>query len=542
MKKIKRLGICLMGFACLACPATGQKYREGVKYYKCGIPLMAKAMLLDELKQGGVRQAETCYYLGELYWSDRQKDSAYYYYSKGLEADPVFVFNKIGEGKITLEKDPVAAKRCFAEVASGKNKKNPDILLAIAKAYAAYGMKEADGYLEKAREADPHNPALYVFLGDRMFAADKNGEACAKYEQAVHFDPSCTEAYVKYARIYANTGNPQAGLNMLRQLQENDPESLIADHEMAELYYKSAHYKEAAEAYGRCIVSPYCTDKERVHLATILFYYGNYERSLKLAEAVLQHESSNTVMKRILMYDLIELKEYDKARIAAADFFATAFAADLISQDFMYDARLLMTGKAFRRAVSQYEKALEMDSARVDLYKELANAYEKLNCYDSAIVFYTCFMEKGGRNVTLADYFTLGRYHYFVGNTADSIGSGLNIRQNHMYAADSLFAYVAEKAPDSYLGSFWRARVNSALDSESAEGLAKPYYEAAAAILEKNSGKNVRLLVECYSYLGYYYYLKKEIPQSQEYWNKILDIDPQNEIAQKALTGIREGR
>lgn len=36
--------------------------------------------------------------------------------------------------------------------------------------------------------------------------------------------------------------------------------------------------------------------------------------------------------------------------------------------------------------------------------------------------------------------------------------------------ADSMFSFVAEKVPDSYLGHFWRARVNSALDPENRQG------------------------------------------------------------------------
>lgn len=51
-------------------------------------------------------------------------------------------------------------------------------------------------------------------------------------------------------------------------------------------------------------------------------------------------------------------------------------------------------------------------------------------------------------------------------------------------SADSVFHAIAEAAPDSYLGNFWRARANSALDPETTQGLAKPFYEEVAALLE----------------------------------------------------------
>ena len=46
-------------------------------------------------------------------------------------------------------------------------------------------------------------------------------------------------------------------------------------------------------------------------------------------------------------------------------------------------------------------------------------------------------------------------------------------------------------------------------------------------------------LVECNSYLGYYYFVKEDYNQSKLYWNKILEIDPGNETATKALGGIK---
>ena len=98
---------------------------------------------------------------------------------------------------------------------------------------------------------------------------------------------------------------------------------------------------------------------------------------------------------------------------------------------------------------------------------------------------------------------------------------------------------MATKVPDNYLGNFWRARANSLLDPETTEGLAKPYYEAALAILESKPDASKSLIVECESYLGYYYFVKNDFPTSKVYWNKILAIDPANETAKKALEGIK---
>ena len=62
---------------------------------------------------------------------------------------------------------------------------------------------------------------------------------------------------------------------------------------------------------------------------------------------------------------------------------------------------------------------------------------------------------------------------------------------------------------------------------------------AALSILEQKPDATKSVLVECNSYLGYYYFVKEDYNQSKQYWNKILEIDPENETATKALGGIK---
>ncbi|MDD6671494.1 MAG: hypothetical protein PUE52_06765, partial [Prevotella sp.] len=82
-------------------------------------------------------------------------------------------------------------------------------------------------------------------------------------------------------------------------------------------------------------------------------------------------------------------------------------------------------------------------------------------------------------------------------------------------------------------------RINSTLDPETKEGLAKPFYEALANSLAANTNRdntdNIRL-VEAYRYLGYYYLVQDDKATADTYWNKVLEIDPENETAKQALS------
>jgi tetratricopeptide (TPR) repeat protein len=140
-----------------------------------------------------------------------------------------------------------------------------------------------------------------------------------------------------------------------------------------------------------------------------------------------------------------------------------------------------------------------------------------------------------------------GRDCYFAAGSIDSVAIAANpqdsiVKKELYQKADSVFAELVKRIPDNYLGYFWRARVNALIDPETTQGLAKPYYEQTVAILEKSDNKNngnKRELIESYQYLGYYYYLKEDFPNSKLYWNKILEIDPSHAVAKQALEGLQ---
>ena len=213
---------------------------------------------------------------------------------------------------------------------------------------------------------------------------------------------------------------------------------------------------------------------------------------------------------------------------------------------------LLEELKKYDEAVGQYEKAVELDPTKTDLYKNISSVYEQKNDYKKAIGAYHKYYSSLEKEKQTPDLqFQLGRLYYGAGTQPDSLTINVEERKQALMSADSVFQVISEAAPDSYLGNFWRARANSALDPETTQGLAKPFYEEVAALLEsKNDPHYNSALVECYSYLGYYYLLAIENPtlkaeakankeKSKEYWSKILAIDPANATAKRALDGIK---
>jgi hypothetical protein len=131
----------------------------------------------------------------------------------------------------------------------------------------------------------------------------------------------------------------------------------------------------------------------------------------------------------------------------------------------------------------------------------------------------------------------LGKLYYNQGNDSTVTAE---VKKTAFLNADSIFAAVAVIEPEVYRANFWRARANAALDPETTLGLAKPFYEQTVAMVEpKNDARYNAVLIECYSYLGYYTLLQKDNAGSIVFWNKILVLNPNNATAKKAIAGIQ---
>lgn len=524
----------LAGSALSAWSADNQK---AIEYFQSGFPEYAKAILLNNLQDPSTNKEEAYFNLGEIYFALDMPDSASYYYQKGLETNPNSIANKVGAAKLKIQSDPKAAEEVFKEIVSGKNKKNPEYYTRIGQAYLDNGnLEEALRYAEKAKQADMKYADAYLLHGD-IYAAEKNaGKAAEQYEQAIYFDQAHRQGYIKYARLFASV-NADRAIEMLNKLLALDAQSAIAYRELAEVYYANNQFAKAAQAYEQFVsLDNFYAESEMARYATILFYNKDFKKSAEIALEVLKKNPNNFVMQRLLMYDAVELKDYNIAIDYANNFMNQADTSKYIYLDYRYYGTLLSKVGEKEKAYKQLEKALQIDPSKIELYKELGNMYEADGDYENAIRQHTNFIENGAEQVTLADYYSLGRLNYFA--ASDTLPQHVANRDKYLAGADSAFAKVAEQAPDNYLGYFWQARTNSLKDPNSDLGLAKPYYEKVAEILEAK-GTNKNQLIEAYSYLGYYLYIKGQLAESIPYWEKILALEPDHAVAKQALEGIK---
>jgi len=285
------------------------------------------------------------------------------------------------------------------------------------------------------------------------------------------------------------------------------------------------------------------------------------------------------VLNRLQMYVAAKTLNIEAGLKYAEKFFSlqkNQEVNDYIVLDYSMYASLLKEAKMFDEAMEQYKKVLQMDSTAVDNYKEMATIAGSKRQSGIAADYLKLFVEKKGADkVDITDYFQLGRYYYsaYTLRNAEDTAAILNryhdaafltaISENklqqdsllenkamfiekavkyYLKQADKAFDAVIERNPETYQGYLWKARVQSLMDPDSELGLAKPYYEKVVELLIDREDKTKIIndsLLESYKFLGFYFYLKEDKPNIFLYWNKVLEVDPDNEDAKKVLKSIK---
>ena len=109
-------------FSLLSVSAKAADNRVGIDFYESGMMGSAKIFFLNNLPAltDPSARAEAYYYLGECYLTLGQRDSARFYYDKGVAVQPDYPYNRIGQGGLKLKNDPSGAESLFKEALGTK--------------------------------------------------------------------------------------------------------------------------------------------------------------------------------------------------------------------------------------------------------------------------------------------------------------------------------------------------------------------------------------------------------------------------------------
>ena len=545
------LALALFGSSVFASYADG--YKDGVEYFQAGQEENAEIVLLQTLDEAATDKAEAYYYLGWIELNKGNLDKASEYFELGVKANPEYAYNYVGKGAVALKKGNVDAAKDFFKEAEKINKKDAKIRVDIARAYynadkVKYN-KQWNDALKDAKKKDKKESAIYIFEGDVFADEQKYGDSAGYYEMAITFDAERPIAYVKYANTYFRI-NPTVAIQKLEEIVAKNPNSALAQRELAEKYYENNHWTKAAEQYKNVIDNPnhFASDDERY---VVLLYFGkNYQESLSRAQAQLQKTPTSFLMKRMVFLNQAALEQYAEAEKSAIDFFGSASADNLLSSNdyTTYGDVLKKLGKE-EEALGEYEKAVEINPDKVELLKDLSSAYstaatattdsvKAANYHLKSAELYKKFIDKGDYSTN--DLFVLaGRYQNVIATALND-----TLKSKAFEKANKVIDEVLERVPDDYRIAQRKARIALTYEgNDRSKGLAVAPYNQMMEILNNDTtideSKKKEAFMEAYMYIAAHYLAIKDSATAKSYYLKYLELDPTNEALKKYIENMK---
>ncbi len=551
--------LLLPAFLFAQSPDPAMKLLEMKQYNK------AKSAFIGNLKSRN--SVSDWYYLEKIYIMQNQVDSAKYCCSQLTAANPKSILVQLAQALIDLS----SGNQIQALNQLDKTQKNAtsakDVGSLTETGLLRFQAGDTAGWilpLSLASQIDPKNPLpyttaghIYLLMSDQFKQQRFIGLASGRYEQALYNDPGNLEAGTNEAGLFMRGGNYSEAEEYLDRVLSKDSNYIPALQIYGELSFQRGSYEKASLLFGRYMAIAEFNDKDLFRYITILYFNREFKKADTLLSPVLDTEPANAVLLRLKAYIAYELGNYAEGMLAIKKFFdlrADADTSKIIPTDYEYAGKLFSQTGNDSLGIVYLEKAIEMDPTRIALFEDISRSYEKQKKYLEAVSCYDKLIAYRNGNVSLVIYFNKGKDLLLLANEVVSTSDSLQ-RPLYLANAASAFSKLIELSPNSHLGYLWHARTAAATDPETTLGLAKADYEKTISILEQKTDREKYRtdLIEGYRYMGYYTYLQydsaktnKNNPEKEQYkilslgyWQKVLGLDPENEVAKKAINALK---
>lgn len=525
--KLKSLFAFMLG--ALAVSGSAQGFKDAVEYFRADQPEEAEIIINRTINDPATDKSMANYFLGKIALQRENFENAKNFFEKGITVNPNNGYNYVGLGEIALNQGNESVANDFFKQASKLAKKDAVLLSEIARAYynadATAYQDDIQKYLKNARKADKDCPAIYILEAD-MLAPVNIGESAGYYEMAMSAQDGVNypEAFVKYARTYFPV-NPKYAIDGLKKLLELQPNSALAQRELAEKYYDNDQLTMAAEQYGKYIQNPNHFKRDEQRYVGLLYFGKKYDESNALAAKLLSEDPDNFYMKRMRMYNYAALEDYQNALVEGEKFFNAK--GDFIANDYKTFGDIYIALGQDSIGIVQYEKALIVEPEKASLYKDISQIYTAAEIYDKAADAHEKFIELEPEHTT-NDLMILARRYQNAAATSDTCTV-----EHDVYADKAIktIEIVYEKAPNNLQVLSARSRIYLIANNNEMNDEVEQQLVEILAILDAdpaNTTNRKQDYIFALNLLGKYN-LSKDREKAKAYYNRFLEINPENE-------------
>lgn len=526
---------------------NAQGYKDGIDFYKIGKLDDAQELLERNLDKAGTNKAEVYYYLGQVALKKDDTGTAKAYYDKGVQANPNYAYNYVGQGAVALKNGNAKEAENLFKQAEKLTKKDPKMAIAIANAYYmadpnAYA-KQIDKQKKNAFKWNPNDPDYYIFVGDDLAHHQEWGQAAGQYELAFQREPANIESRVKFSNVDFFL-NENRAVEALEELLTLVPNSALVQRELAEKYYEASSIKgnvaKAVEHYGTYYNNPNHFAKDEIRYAQLLWMSKDYDKAIDVCNGLIANADNPTNRffgYRLKFYNQCGKQDWEGAAATGAEFFALPEneSTPYLVSDYSYYATALNRTNRGAEAVATFEKAIAQYPDNADLRSQLANVYNASKDYVKAAEVLQGIVDSGKYDAS--DLYRLANaYRKVADNTTDETAKQAAIAKARTAIRESI-----EKEPGDLSNLNMLAQIELSAENNEYTGGALNAYKNLIDAVNKNPGdENANYYYMMgYRYLATYYSKQGQMAVAKDYYTKWLQYDPENENLRKFVDQLK---
>ncbi|MGL4584617.1 MAG: tetratricopeptide repeat protein [Flavobacterium sp.] len=509
----------------------------------------AKA-ILKSLVESKPNDGINYYYLGDVLLQEEEVESARTYFEKGIAVKSKGFLNFIGLGQLALDDNNVVlAKENFDKALKSIRKKDYNEQLLVASAYlnSKHNQpKEAIAIAQAVIASDYTNANAYNVLGKAYLAENNFNEAFSAFRNAISYDENLLDAKLQLAIITKRGRGFAEAIKACEEILVVNPNYAPALREIADSYYlwsisdnanKTSYVNKADDYYQKYLVASDNSVEARVKYADFLLVTGDYIKLEKLASSLSKEEGVNNKINRYLGYAGYHNANYTVA-IQGLEKYLTK-AKKVIGRDHLYlGLSYLNTAKDnsgyYAKGVEQLQKAVNVEPSVAEEFHAIGlDLSKKGNLKEAIDVFSVSAAIKTQPNYTYDNYYAA--YCYYLLGRDDASGNNEGV----LNQADKYFAIAIQADPKLAEAYFFKARANRLLKGDEAYKRMFDAYSGYLKVIGEEGGlskaDNKDRVVEAYTSIATYHANKKENSEAIAMFNKVLELDPQNEFAKNTI-------
>jgi len=522
--------------------------------------------ILQNLVTKKAKVGENYFYLGQIHLINDKVDSAAYVFGQGLTNAPKETLNNVGMGLVDLINGNAGeAESKFATATAKLGKKDYLPLYYIGRAYIHApkpDLAKALEYLTQAKSKNQKDPLIFVALGDAYVAMGESSQAYVNYREALNIAPNMLAPKIGQAVISRRAQAYDVVLEQLTKLISENPNHAPLYRELAETYYRWSlkapedQYRDinnkALENYRKYLsLTGDVSVEGRTRYADFLVYSGNYDELKTVSQELIGMQGVDAKVYRYLGYTtFVQDKDYAKAAEYMNTLFSLVRPERLIPRDYLYAGLSNLSVGNDAQGLEYLKTAIANQTEDDNMEAEISEtAFAK---YQEGDVPFAIKIFAIPASMPESDYYFDANYYIGHGQYLEGrkiIDAAQEDEDKRPEAApyfnaaikafDAVLATNKEEIRERYYASSLYHKAYSLLAQEDLgdlESLTDAFVDPFNKLLEYYEGQSIDdksrpYILDANNYLAVYAFSKGDKEKAKSYFDKVLDINPEDEFA-----------